>query len=165
VNQELARKAAAAFGARLVSVEKIFDVECDVFSPNALGASINDKTVPRLHCRIVCGGANNQLATEADGDQLAERGILYAPDFIVNSGGVINVADEAHGRAGYSMERARGRAELVFATTLQILQRAKEQGISPNAAAEQYAKARIQALNAVHRPLVPGRSPIPRLLG
>ncbi len=165
VNQELARRAAAAFGARLVSVEKIYDVACDVFSPNALGGSINGKTVPRLHCRIVCGGANNQLETEADGDRLAERGILYAPDFIVNSGGVINVADEAHGRLGYRAERASARAELVFGTTLQVLRTAQERGISPNAAAEQYARARIQALNAVHRPLVPGRSPIPRLLG
>ncbi|HEY7294314.1 MAG TPA: valine dehydrogenase, partial [Dehalococcoidia bacterium] len=89
-------------------------------------------------------------------------GILYAPDFIVNSGGVINVADEAH---GYVAERASARAELVFGTTLRILQMAQEQGISPNAAAEQYARSRMQALNAVHRPLVPGRSPIPRLLG
>jgi len=162
VNQELARKAAAAFGARLVSVEKIYDVECDVFSPNALGASINAKTVPRLHCRIVCGGANNQLEREADGDRLAERGILFAPDFIVNCGGVINVADEAHGHDGYSAERAHARGELVFGTTLRVLQMAQEQGISPNAAAERYAKERMQQLNAVHRPLVPGRSPIPR---
>jgi len=162
VNGEQARKAAATFEARLVSVDKIFDVECDVFSPNALGGALNAQTIPRLRCRVVCGGANNQLETAADSERLAERGILFAPDFIVNSGGVINVAEEAR---GYSAERAAARADLVFGTTLRVLALAKEQAISPANAAEQYAKARITTLNAVHRSYVPGHSPTPRPRG
>ena len=159
VNREQVQNAASTFGARVVGTDEIYDVECDIFSPNALGASINYNTVPRLKCEIVCGGANNQLETPEDGEALARRGILYAPDFIVNSGGVINVADES---LGYNAERARARGEGVFDTTLRILTQAKERGITPNEAAEAYAVSRIKLLNKVHSTFLPGHSPIPR---
>src|SRR5207253_889281 len=138
---------------------EIFDAECDVFSPNALGGAINEQTIPRLRCRVVCGGANNQLATPADAGRLAERDILYAPDFIVNSGGVINVADEA---MGYNRERAFAKGDAVFETTRRIFAIARERSITTEQAAVQYDEARMQTLNAVHRTLVPGRDPIPR---
>jgi leucine dehydrogenase len=159
VAQEHARQLAEEFGARCVEPEAIYDVECDVFSPNALGASINVRTIPRLTCRIVCGGANNQLETDEDAVRLKQRGILYTPDFIVNSGGVINVAEEIRGH--YNAERARAHAETVFETTLRVFAIAREQGITTAAAAERYAEARMRTLQAVHRPLVPGRSPVP----
>jgi leucine dehydrogenase len=158
-NAAAAEKAAAELGASVAGTEEIYDVECDVFSPNALGASINGSTIPRLLCKVICGGANNQLATEEDAKRLVERGIIYAPDFIVNCGGVINVAEETR---GYNAERARAHADRVFATTLRIFAIAEEEGITTEQAAERFAEERMRTLDAVHRPLVPGRSPIPR---
>jgi leucine dehydrogenase len=88
-----------------VDPEAIYDVECDIFSPNALGGTLNERTIPRLRCRIVAGGANNQLQDEhADALRLHERGILYAPDYVINAGGLINVAAELEGE--YDRERA-----------------------------------------------------------
>ncbi len=159
MTEAYAQRAAEEFGARIVGIEEIYDVECDVFSPNALGASLNAQTIPRLRCRLVCGGANNQLARPEDAQRLEERGILYAPDFIVNSGGVINVAEETR---GYNEGRAHVHADRVFETTLRIFAIAREQGVLTEQAAEQYAEERLRTLDAVHRPLVPGRSPIPR---
>jgi glutamate dehydrogenase/leucine dehydrogenase len=159
VNEAHAAQAAKEFGARVVGTDEIFAAECDVFSPNALGGALNARTIPRLRCRIVCGGANNQLETDEDAARLEQVGILYAPDFIVNSGGVINVAEETR---GYNAERARAHAEMVFETTLRVFATAKREGITTEAAAERFAEERIRALQHVHRPLVPGCSPIPR---
>ncbi len=159
VNAEQLNRVAAAFNAQVVGIDEIYDVPCDVFSPNALGGSINAGTVPRLRCSVVCGGANNQLATPEDCKRLQDRGILYAPDFIVNAGGVINIADEVN---GYNAERAHARGELVFQTTLHVLAVARERGITTAAAAESYAKARISALNQVHSSYLAGHSPFPR---
>jgi len=153
IDAEQARRAAQHFGARLVGVESIYDVECDIFSPNALGGVLNARTIPRLRCRIVCGGANNQLETPEDADRLAERGILYAPDFVVNCGGVINVAEEL---AGYNAERAAARAAAVFDTTLRILAMAERMKVNPAVAAERYAEERIAAIAALHRSYIPG---------
>jgi glutamate dehydrogenase/leucine dehydrogenase len=158
-NPANAQRAAEEFGARVVGTEEIYDCDCDVFSPNALGAAINAQTIPRLRSRLICGGANNQLATPEDARRLEERGILYAPDFIVNCGGVINVAEETR---GYNEMRARAHADRVFETTLRIFAIAREQGVLTEQAAEQFAEERMRSLNAVHRALVPGRSPIPR---
>ena len=153
---EAARRAGSRFGARLVGVESIYDVECDVFSPNALGGALNERTIPRLRCRLVCGGANNQLETPEDGDRLAERGILYAPDFIVNCGGVINVAEERH---GYSAARAEARADLAFDRTLRVFALAKELRLTPARAAQRYAEDRIAAIARLRPARVPaGRS-------
>lgn len=94
VNQARTELAQRQFGAEIARVDRIHAVEADVFSPNALGASLNAQTIPELGARVVCGGANNQLATAADGDRLAARGIVYAPDYVVNAGGIINVMAE-----------------------------------------------------------------------
>jgi glutamate dehydrogenase/leucine dehydrogenase len=152
-------RVAATFNAQVVGLDEIYDVPCDVFSPNALGGSLNEQTIARLKCSVVCGGANNQLATPEDGKRLADRGIVYAPDFIVNSGGVINIAEEER---GYNADRARARGETVFQTTLDILAMAKQQGITPGEAAKRYAKSRIKLLNDVHSSYLPGHAPIPR---
>ncbi len=152
VDRGRVQRAADQFGARIVPPDTVYDTPCDIFSPNALGGVLNDATIPSLRCRIVCGGANNQLAEERHARALMERGILYAPDFIVNSGGVINVAEEMH---GYDEARARGHAQGVFDTTLQVLTEAAAAGITPEEAANRLAEARIRTLSEIHRTFVP----------
>ncbi|MFF4169724.1 Leu/Phe/Val dehydrogenase [Streptomyces sp. NPDC001744] len=112
----------------------------DVYAPCALGGALNDDTVPVLSAKIVCGAANNQLAHLGVEKDLEERGILYAPDYVVNAGGVIQVADELH---GFDFERCRAKAAKIFDTTLSIFARAKEDGIPPAAAADRIAEQRM----------------------
>jgi len=129
-------------GATAVPADKIYDVECDVFAPCALGAVINDETLPRIHCKVVCGAANNQLLEPRHGKALADKGILYAPDFIANGGGVINVADELHPQ-GYSEDRALTRVSKIYDIQMKIFEMAKEKGIGTHEAADLYAEQRI----------------------
>lgn len=117
---------------------KIADI--DVYSPCALGGALDDETVAGLRAVIVCGGANNQLAHTGVEKQLAERGILYAPDYVVNSGGVIQVADEIE---GFDMDRARAKATQIFDTTLKIFSMAEEEGVPPAVAADRLAERRM----------------------
>ena len=105
--------------------------DVDVFSPNALGGALDDHTVEALRARVVCGGANNQLVTEGRGgsaERMRARGITYAPDFLVNAGGVIQVSDELH---GFDMERARARTATIFDHTLEVLTAADDAGRHP----------------------------------
>lgn len=152
VDETVAARAAAEYGARVIPLEAVFDTECDILSPNALGAVLNDATIPRLRCAIVCGGANNQLAEERHGRALEQRGILYAPDFIVNCGGVINVAEEL---LGYNPERALARAERVYETALRVFARARQSGITTEQAANLLAEQRIRTLGEIHKTFVP----------
>jgi leucine dehydrogenase len=117
-----AERAERELGARVVSLDAIFGVECDVFAPCALGSALNDETIPRLRCRIVAGAANNQLAQPRNGEDLMQRGILYAPDYAINAGGLINVAEEA---AGYDRERATARTMAIYDTIYEIADRAR----------------------------------------
>jgi valine dehydrogenase (NAD+) len=112
----------------------------DIYSPCALGGSLNEDTVAALTARIVCGGANNQLAHPGLEKALADRGILYAPDYVVNCGGVIQVADEL---AGFSFERAKARAGQIFTTTKRIFALADEDGVPPAVAADRLAERRM----------------------
>ncbi len=112
----------------------------DVFSPNALGGALDDDTVAGLRAAIVCGGANNQLASTYSAERMAARGIVYTPDFLVNAGGVIQVSDELR---GFDMERAAGRTQAIFDSTLAVLQAADEDGVSPAVAADRLAEQRI----------------------
>ncbi len=114
--------------------------DIDIFSPCALGAAINDDNLALLNARIICGGANNQLAHPGIEKLLADRGIVYAPDYVVNSGGVIQVADEL---AGFSLERARAKAAQIFDTTKGILAIADEEGVPPVVAADRLAERRM----------------------
>jgi len=114
--------------------------DLDVYSPNALGGAIDATVAERLKATVVCGGANNQLADPGLAQTLADRGILYAPDYLVNSGGVIQVADELE---GFVEARARGRVEQIFDTTLTVLERAASSGVTPEAAADRLAEERI----------------------
>ncbi|MEU1620853.1 Leu/Phe/Val dehydrogenase [Streptomyces sp. NPDC008238] len=112
----------------------------DVYAPCALGGALNDDSVPALTASIVCGAANNQLAHPGVEKDLADRGILYAPDYVVNAGGVIQVADELH---GFDFDRARAKATKIFDTTLAIFERAAADGIPPAAAADRLAEQRM----------------------
>jgi leucine dehydrogenase len=119
-------------------------VDCDLFSPCALGATLNATTIPELRCAAVCGCANNQLATEPDGERLAEAGVLYAPDYVVNAGGVINIADETT-PGGYDRDRAWTRVATIHDTLLRVFALADEQAITPAVAADRLAEQRIAA--------------------
>jgi leucine dehydrogenase len=123
VDPHKAERAAREFGATVVSLEEIFRVECEVFAPCALGSALNDDTVPRLRCKIVAGAANNQLAEPRHGDDLMHRGILYAPDYAINAGGLVNVAQEY---AGYDEKKSRDRVMQIYDTIFEIAQRAKK---------------------------------------
>lgn len=112
----------------------------DIYAPCALGGALNDETVPVLTARIVCGAANNQLAHPGVEKDLADRRILYAPDYVVNAGGVIQVADELH---GFDFDRCKAKASKIFDTTLAIFARAKDDGIPPAAAADRIAEQRM----------------------
>ncbi|MGF1468364.1 MAG: Leu/Phe/Val dehydrogenase [Sandaracinaceae bacterium] len=115
-------RAMREFDAKVVPLDAIYGIECDVFSPCALGSALNDDTIPRLRCRIVAGAANNQLAEPRHGDDLMQRGILYAPDYAINAGGLINVAQEA---SGYHEEAAREGTMKVYDTVYEIAERAR----------------------------------------
>ncbi|MGY2064340.1 Glu/Leu/Phe/Val family dehydrogenase [Blastococcus sp. SYSU DS0619] len=115
----------------------------DVYAPCALGGALDEETVAALPGRIVCGGANNQLATPEMADRLRERGVLYAPDFLVNAGGVIQVEDERH---GFSFDRAQAKASGIFGVALRVFALADADGISPAVAADRLAEERIRTV-------------------
>jgi leucine dehydrogenase len=123
IDENRAAAVASRLGLELVEPEQIYDVECDVFSPNAAGEILNQETIPRLRCRIVAGGANSQLQTPADGQRLHDRAILYAPDYIVNAGGALLVA--GRGELGYSQERVLAGVEGIASLLRLVLERAE----------------------------------------
>ncbi len=124
------------------SLPALLDMDVDVFSPNALGGAVDEGVARNLKAKIICGAANNQLADHALADVLAERGILYMPDYLVNAGGVIQVADELH---GYDDSRAHARATAIGDTARRVLERAREHEITPVDAADALAEERIEA--------------------
>lgn len=120
--------------------DALVSADIDVYAPCALGGALNDDTVAALRAKIIAGGANNQLAHAGIEKVLADRGILYAPDYVINSGGVIQVADEI---AGFNVDRARARAEKIFGTTRTILELAAAEGVPPSVAADRLAERRM----------------------
>ena len=140
------REQAISAGASIVEPDEIYDVECDIFSPCALGGTLNDETIPRLRATIVAGGANNQLLQDRHGEALRKRGIPYAPDYIVNAGGIIQVACEIEGKCDprISMEMT----ERIYDTTERVIRMSIEGDISTSAAADRLARRR---LDAAHR--------------
>jgi glutamate dehydrogenase/leucine dehydrogenase len=148
--------AIAQFGAEAVAVEKIHAVDCDIYAPCALGGALSAETVPELRCAAVVGSANNQLADGlASARRLDDLGILYAPDFVANAGGLINIAEEL-APGGYHRERALAAVERIFYTVTSVLQTAGEEGMSTAEAADRLAAQRIAALSAVHHIRPPG---------
>ena len=127
-------------GAKVVQGDAIFSEEADIFSPCALGGIINDATIPKLKVRIVAGGANNQLLEERHGDELQRRGILYAPDYVANAGGVINVYGEV---AGWDAQKALDKADDIYDTVLKVFDIADQMNIPTYEAADRLAERRL----------------------
>jgi leucine dehydrogenase len=146
VNEAAVTRAAHDFGADRVEVETSHQVECDIWSPCALGGALNPKTIPELRCQAVVGSANNQLADPSCAQLLADAGVLYAPDYIVNAGGVINITEELR---GYHRERAYGQIRRIFDTTTAVLETAANEGITTATAADRLAERRIEVLSKV----------------
>jgi leucine dehydrogenase len=130
----------------IVSGEEIYDVKMDIFAPCALGSAVSDDTIDRIKAKIVCGAANNQLDRDALGTELTERGILYAPDYVVNAGGLINVSVELE---GYARERALRLTRNIYYNTLKLLKLARKEGIPANQAADRLAEERIRGIGRV----------------
>jgi leucine dehydrogenase len=144
IDPAAAARAADELGVEPVAPEEIYDVPCDVFAPCALGASLRPDTIPRLRARIVAGAANNQLAEERrDGEALHRRGILYAPDFVINAGGLVNVYNEY---IGYVRERALRMAEGIFDTASRLFEIAARDGIPTYLAGDRLAEERLAAV-------------------
>ena len=148
IDVERVKQVVAEFGARSVAPEEIYGVQADVFAPCALGGIINDVTIPQLACEIVAGGANNVLLEERHGVVLEERGILYAPDYVANAGGVINVYSEL---AGWSSARAFRKADEIYDTILKVFAIAKHDNVPTYVAADRLAEQRIKAVGSMVR--------------
>lgn len=140
IYQAQIEKAKEEFGAQVVAPNEIYNVKCDVFAPCALGAILNQTTIGMLQCKVVAGAANNQLETENDGFALAKRGIIYAPDYAINAGGVINVGAELD---GYNKEVVVGKVNKIYYTIERILEMSKADAIPPHVAADRLAEERL----------------------
>jgi leucine dehydrogenase len=149
INQERVEPLVDEFRAEAVPMHQIYDVDATVFSPCAMGGIINEDTVPRLRCKIVAGGANNQLESNECATQLEARGILYAPDYAINSGGLMNAAVELQ---GYSAERARRMVERIHGIVARILETAARDRIPSWQAAERVAEERLRSVAAIRQP-------------
>ena len=134
-------------GIEVVEPEQIYDVACDIFSPCALGGSLNRNTIPRLQARVVAGGANNQLETEEDGEELKRRGILYAPDYLINSGGIINLSAEIG--SAYNRDLAREKTERIYELMGRVIQVSRQEEISTARAADRIAEERLASVRAI----------------
>lgn len=136
-----------AFGVDVVSPESVYDIDMDIYAPCALGATVNDETLSRLKCSIICGAANNQLADEQKhGLAVMEKGILYAPDYLVNAGGIINCYWEV---IGYNRDAALSQAENIYNTTLEVLRRSASTNQPTFKVANQMAEARVAAIASI----------------
>ena len=140
-NKAMAQKAAEEFGAKIVGTDEIMSQECDIFSPNAMGAILNPTTIPTLKCKAVAGGANNQILDEASGLALKARGIFYAPDFVINGGGVINAAAEVDGP--YNKEEVLKKVDNIYNTIEHILTESKKTGEPEGVIATRFAESII----------------------
>jgi leucine dehydrogenase len=153
VDVDTVARAVRDFGVETAEPEKIHAEECDIFAPCALGGIIRDDTIPELKCRVVAGSANNQLERPEHGEVLASQGILYAPDYVINAGGLINVSDELQ---GYDPERAKTRVDGIYRNVREIFQIARERRMSTAAAADAFAEERIGKVGRIRLYWVPG---------
>jgi leucine dehydrogenase len=144
INEEALKRVAAKYNAEVVGVNAIYDLDIDIYAPCALGATLNDDTLSRLKCSIIAGAANNQLKQEdVHGKIVMEKGLIYAPDFMLNAGGVINCYAEV---ADLTAAWAMAKAEDIYNTTANILKRSKENNIPTYAIANRMAEERIEAI-------------------
>ena len=141
INKDALNRCLEHFSPKVVSPEAIYDVKCDFFSPCAMGAILNSQTIPRLKCKIIAGAANNQLATPHDGYEIEKKNIFYAPDYVVNAGGIINIAEEL---LGYDKHRAYDRIAHIYQTMIEIIHRSKKEEKPPFIIADLLAQEIIE---------------------
>ena len=135
----------------VVDPDNVAELDMDIYAPCALGATVNDDTIDKLKCQIIAGAANNQLADEdKHGAALVKKGIIYAPDYLINAGGLINCYSELE---GYNRQRAMEQAEHIFDTTLEVLTKSETTGRSSHLIANEMAEARIESIAQIHRSL------------
>jgi leucine dehydrogenase len=139
-------RAVSDFNVETIALDEVHAAEVDIFAPCALGGAINDDTISELRCTIIAGSANNQLARDEHGEKLRDLGILYAPDFVINAGGLINVEDELR---GYDHERAMKRVEGIYRQLQRIFTMSKERHISTAQAALEHAEQRIRKISRI----------------
>lgn len=144
INMDTMKRVAKKYGAKTVAPDEIYGQECDVFSPCGFGGTINSKTIPMLRCKAVAGSANNQLLTDEDGEGLKQRKILYAPDFVINAGGLINVSQEV-AIEGYHPKTPREKSHNIYQSLLTIFEEADKNNISTHQAAVSLAEYRLGA--------------------
>ena len=158
VNPLAVRRVTDAFGqVEVATVEELPRLPVDVFAPCALGGSLDDDLVPVLQASVVCGAANNQLAHPGVEKVLADRGVLYAPDYVANAGGLVQVEDEAL-NPGFSFERAKAKAARIFDTTLEVFRLADAEGVPPAVAADRMAERRMNEVSRLRSFLLPGQT-------
>lgn len=145
--EENVKNVVKEFAAEYVEPDKIYEIKCNIFSPCALGAVINDITIPKLKCDIIAGCANNQLKEPKHGDILMQKGILYAPDYVINGGGVINVAEELTGC--YERERALAKVSKIYDKILKVIEISKRENIPTYIAADRMAEERIEKIGKI----------------
>jgi leucine dehydrogenase len=146
VSRESVERAVKKLGAEAVDTDAIYDVPCDIFAPCALGGILNDQTIPRLKCRLVAGAANNQLLDETrHARMLMERGILYAPDYVINAGGIINVSLELE-QGGYDEDRALAKIRNIADALRTIFAVARTRGMTTQEAAQELAEKELAAV-------------------
>ncbi len=148
INKQKVDRICDEFGARAVKPDEIYAQEADIYAPCALGAVINDTTIPRFRCKVIAGGANNVLAEPRHGDELEKRGILYAPDYVINAGGLINVNSELE---NWSAERALKKAGEIYDTMLRVYELAKEERLPTYVAADRLAEKRVAMMDKLKR--------------
>jgi leucine dehydrogenase len=148
IDQEKVAKCATMFNAKVMSPDDIVAADCDVFTPCALGAVINDESITKLKAKVVCGGANNQLAEPRHGDMLREMGILYAPDYVANAGGLMNVFVELE---GYSPDRALDKTVQVYESLLEIFAISKKENIGTHTAADRMGEQRMKSIGKLRQ--------------
>ena len=147
IDYEKVEKCVSKYGAIAVSNDDLYELNVDIYSPCSIGATINDKTIEQLKCKIIAGAANNVLKNyDKHGDMLIKKGILYAPDYVINAGGLINVANELE---GYDKEKAFSQAENIYDTSMAIFKRAKKESITTNQAAVLQAEDRIKKISSL----------------
>ena len=143
VRMDVAKRLAKQYGASVCSPEEILSVPCDVLSPCALGGILNPQSLPALKCKVVAGAANNQLLSDKEGDELMRKGILYAPDFVINAGGLINVTEELTAE-GYHPQVSRNKVDKLYEQLLTIFEIAEQNHCSTNQAAKCLADYRLK---------------------
>jgi leucine dehydrogenase len=148
IHEDRLKKLSTEFNVEVVDVDSVYDAEMDIYAPCALGATLNDDTIPRLKCEIIAGAANNQLRDEQKhGRDLLDRQILYAPDFLINAGGIINCYSETQ---IYNRDAAYARTEKIYDTLVELIDHAENENITTHEAAQKLAERRIEAIGKIN---------------